>query len=87
MTMVPELASRWCDWCEEYNVTACFFGHLHENQDFLVERTRMLVTASINWNFPLDVEPTPDDFRRPWGGYHLIRVDDGGIEAIWRPLG
>ena len=86
MTMIPELASRWRSWCADFRITACFFGHLHADQDFIVDRTRMLVTPSLNWNFPLDVEPTPDDFRRPWGGYRIIHVRADGIEPRWRPL-
>ncbi len=88
MTMVPELAARWRVWCADFQVTACFFGHLHADEDFVVDRTRMLVTPSLNWNFPVDGEPpvAPDDFRHPWGGYRLIHVGADVIEASWHPL-
>jgi len=86
MTMIPELADRWTGWCRDYAVSACFFGHVHENRDFFAGRTRMLVTPSVNWNFPRPGERVPpgdDGFKRPWAGYRIVRVEAGGIDATY----
>ena len=86
MTQVPALARRWRRWCHDHAVTACFFGHLHENRDFLAGRTRMLVTPSANWNFPRKDEPLPPgntDSKLPWAGYRIVRVESDGIDVTY----
>lgn len=90
MTMTPALAARWRQWCDDYAVSASFFGHVHENHDFFVGPTRILVTPSTNWNFPRPGETLPpgnDSFQRPWAGYRIVRVNAGGMNVTYCPIG
>ncbi|MFM1551390.1 MAG: metallophosphoesterase family protein [Lentisphaeria bacterium] len=91
--IIPDQAERWVGWCERFDVTACFFGHVHHHEDFSLNGTRFFSTESLNWNFDPVPAGTPY-FEGEWGQWGAIQIVDvtaGGIELTreafdWPPL-
>jgi len=78
------------DFCQRHGVTACFFGHLHQDEIFSRHGTEILVTPSLNWNFapPPPVAPGAD---KTWtlvdGGFmRTVRVAADGITHALVPI-
>ncbi len=51
LTMLPEAEARFRRILGDHDVTAAFFGHVHENAAFSLAGTEILVNPSLNWNF------------------------------------
>ena len=49
--LFPAAERRFWDLCGRHRITACFFGHLHQDDVFGREGTEVIVTPSLNWNF------------------------------------
>ena len=81
LRMRPPMAERFFRWCRERSVTACFFGHIHEEECFAVTGTEFITTASLNWNFPGEGASEAD---RDFGGYRVVRVRETSIAHEFR---
>ncbi len=87
--MTPELSERWLDWCERFRVSACFFGHVHADEVFAVGGTKMITTASLNWNFDVkddSIQPFWQRKQCEWGRYRIVSVSADGIRHESRRL-
>lgn len=78
------------DLCERHQVTACFFGHLHQDDVFGRNGTEMIVTPSLNWNF---VPPGETGKASPhaWeivdeGFFRVVQVRHNGISHALVPV-
>ena len=63
-------------------MTACFFGHIHEEECFALAGTKFITTASLNWNFPNESKSEAD--RGDFGGYRVVRVLETSIAHKFR---
>jgi len=87
--MLPELSELLLSWCRRFDITACFFGHVHREEFWTYGKTQMITTQSLNWNF--DTENDLDQpfwlrERKEWGGYRVVDVDAEGIETTLRTI-
>jgi len=75
MRMRPYLSEKLISLCKEYGITACFFGHLHTNETFKIDKTEFITTGSTCWNFnniPI--------------GYRIVNVLENSIEHEYYPI-
>ena len=82
LRMRPPVAKRFFRWCREFSVTACFFGHIHEEECFALAGTKFITTASLNWNFLNESKSKAD--RGDFGGYRVVRVLETSIAHQFR---
>lgn len=76
--MRSELARQWFGWCRRFDVSACFFGHVHREYAFERDGTQFVTTASLNWNFDDEDESIQPWWRRPqlaWGAWCVVDVE------------
>ena len=88
--LFAEAEQQLWDLCRRHNVTACFFGHLHQDDVFSRHGTEMIVTPSLNWNFvpPAKTGQTP---LSTWeivdeGFFRVVQVSRTGISHALVPL-
>ncbi len=83
-----ETERRFWDLCERHEITACFFGHLHQDDVFDRHGTEIIITPSLNWNF-LPPKREPDGPEALWeiadeGFSRMVQVHVDGIShALW----
>ncbi|MBN1436894.1 MAG: metallophosphoesterase [Sedimentisphaerales bacterium] len=71
--------------CDHYGITAAFFGHLHQTDQFTHNKTEILITPSLNWNF---IETEESRFERIEGGgaVRLVTVHADSISHQLVPV-
>ena len=81
---------RFWDLCDRHDVTACFFGHLHQDDVFGRNGTEVIITPSLNWNFvpPARTGKTP---LNAWeiadeGFFRVVQVRHDGISHALVPV-
>jgi len=81
---------RFWDLCDRHQVTASFFGHLHQDDVFGRDGTEVIITPSLNWNFvpPAKTGKTP---LNAWeiadeGFFRVVRVRHNGISHALVPV-
>ncbi len=71
----PELRKKYLDLFNQYNVSAVFSGHLHDNAESVSGNTKMVVTSAVGK--PLGDAPS---------GLRIIKVYKDRIEHEYYPL-
>lgn len=81
---------RFWALCDRHEVTACFFGHLHQDDVFGHGDTEVIITPSLNWNFAPPVG-TGAEVGKAWeivdeGFFRIVQVRAGGISHSLVPV-
>jgi len=78
--MTPALSGRFYEWCRQFHVDACFFGHVHYDEAFEHDGTCFITTPSLIWNLDRSAGPDAESWTKTdRGGYQIVRV---GRDAI-----
>jgi 3',5'-cyclic AMP phosphodiesterase CpdA len=84
--MRTALSDKFYQWCREFSVDACLFGHVHYDEVFESGGTQFITTPSLIWN----LEGRDDGDVANWtktdrGGYRIIHVgaEDLRDEIHW----
>lgn len=76
--------NRLNDLCSRYQVTASFFGHLHQDAVYHSKHSEIIVTPSLNWNFTITAgrkDSKKTEYTKTKGGYYrIVHVHENAIE-------
>lgn len=78
--MLTDTQERFYHLIDEYGVTACLFGHLHQSLEWKHGKTLMLVNPSNCWNFISRTKKVDSSFVR------IVKVQRDGVRAELLPV-